>query len=80
MKKAVLLINMGSPLSKKEMREFLFNMFTDKAILPLPTFPRTLLALLISTFRSSRSWKKYEQIGGSKLKSSMDSIREQLQA
>ncbi len=67
----VLLINMGSPLSKKEMRQFLFNMFSDKAILPFPKFQRTLLALIISTFRHSGSWKKYQQIGGSKLKDSM---------
>lgn len=69
---------MGSPLSRKEMREFLFNMFTDKAILPFPTLPRTLLALMISTLRSPGSWKKYELIGGSKLMQSMALINEQL--
>jgi len=74
----VLLINMGSPLSKKEMRQFLFNMFSDKAILPFPKIPRTLLAFMISTFRHSGSWKKYQQIGGSKLKESMKLINEQL--
>lgn len=74
----VLLINMGSPLSKKEMRQFLFNMFCDKAILPFPKVPRTLLAFMISTFRHSGSWKKYQQIGGSKLKESMKLINEQL--
>ena len=67
----VLLVNMGSPLSKKEMRQFLFNMFSDKAILPFPKLQRTLLAMIISTFRHSGSWKKYQQIGGSKLKDSM---------
>ncbi|MDD3078486.1 MAG: ferrochelatase [Paludibacter sp.] len=76
----VLLINMGSPLSKKEMREFLFNMFTDKAILPFPKIPQTLLALMISSFRNSGSWKKYQQIGGSKLKASMNVICNQLQS
>ena len=76
----VLLINMGSPLSRKEMREFLFNMFTDKAILPFPKLPRTLLALMISTFRSPGSWKKYELIGGSKLMQSMQLINDQLSA
>ncbi|MFA5045188.1 MAG: ferrochelatase [Paludibacter sp.] len=74
----VLLINMGSPLSKKEMRQFLFNMFSDKAILPFPKFQRTLLALIISTFRHSGSWKKYQQIGGSKLKDSMATITDDL--
>ena len=74
----VLLINMGSPLSKKEMRQFLFNMFSDKAIIPFPKVPRTLLAIMISSFRHSGSWKKYQQIGGSKLKESMKLINEQL--
>ena len=74
----VLLINMGSPRSKKEMRQFLFKMFCDKAILPFQKIPRTLLALMISTFRHSGSWKKYQQIGGSKLKESMQLINEQL--
>jgi protoporphyrin/coproporphyrin ferrochelatase len=74
----VLLINMGSPLSKKEMRQFLFNMFTDKAILPFPVVPRTLLAFMISTFRHTGSWDKYQQIGGSKLKQSMQLIEGQL--
>jgi len=76
----VLLVNMGSPLSKKEMRQFLFNMFTDKAILPFPALPRTLLALIISTFRHGGSWKKYQQIGGSRLKESMRLINSQLAA
>jgi len=74
----VLLVNMGSPLSKKEMRQFLFNMFSDKAILPFPTLPRTLLALMISTFRYSGSWEKYQLIGGSKLKDSMAVITREL--
>lgn len=74
----VLLINMGSPLSKKEMRQFLFNMFTDKAILPFPKIQRTMLAYFISTFRHPGSWKKYQQIGGSKLKESMKLINYQL--
>ncbi|MDO9154237.1 MAG: ferrochelatase [Paludibacter sp.] len=76
----VLLINMGSPLTKKEMRQFLFKMFTDKAILPFPELPRILLAFMISTFRHSGSWKKYQQIGGSKLKDSMKQINNQLAA
>lgn len=76
----VLLVNMGSPLSKKEMRQFLFNMFTDKAILPFPTLPRILLAFIISMFRHSGSWRKYQQIGGSKLKESMRLINSQLAA
>jgi protoporphyrin/coproporphyrin ferrochelatase len=72
------LVNMGSPLSKKEMRKFLLHMFCDKAILPFPKIQRTMLAYIISTFRYRNSWKKYRQIGGSKLKDSMKLINEQL--
>ena len=74
----VLLLNMGSPLSKKEMKLFLFNMFRDKAILPFPTVQRTLLAYIISIFRYKSSWKKYEMIGGSKLIDSMNQIKDEL--
>lgn len=72
--KGVLLVNMGSPTSKSEMREFLFNMFSDKAILPFPIIPRKTLAFLISNLRYRGSWAKYELIGGSPLKESMKSI------
>ncbi|MEI8087424.1 MAG: ferrochelatase [Paludibacter sp.] len=74
----VLLVNMGSPLSKKQMRQFLFNMFSDKAILPFPKLQRTALAYIISTFRYRGSWNKYEQIGGSKLMESMGLISKEL--
>lgn len=71
----VLLVNMGSPLSRKEMRQFLFNMFSDKAILPFPFMQRKILAFIISTFRYRNSWKKYELIGGSKLIDSMNQLK-----
>ncbi|HEY5507200.1 MAG TPA: ferrochelatase, partial [Paludibacter sp.] len=74
----VLLVNMGSPLSKKQMRQFLFNMFCDKAILPFPKVQRTALAFIISTFRYRGSWEKYELIGGSKLMESMGMISKEL--
>ena len=74
----ILLINMGSPSSQKEMKEFLFNMLSDKAILPFPTLPRKLLAFMISNIRHRSSWEKYELIGGSPLKSSMSAINDDL--
>lgn len=70
----VLLVNMGSPSSQKEMKQFLFNMFSDVAILPFPAIPRNLLAFIISNIRYRSSWKKYELIGGSPLIESMSSI------
>ena len=76
----ILLINMGSPSSQKEMKEFLFNMLSDKAIIPFPTLPRKLLAFMISNIRHRSSWEKYELIGGSPLKASMTAINKDLSA
>jgi len=76
--KGILLVNMGSPSSQKEMREFLFNMFSDKAILPLPFVLRKFLAFVISTTRYKNSWKKYELIGGSPLIGSMAAMNTSL--
>ena len=70
----VLLVNMGSPSSQKEMKHFLFHMFCDRAILPFPRIQRYLLALMISRFRYKKSWKKYVLIGNSPLKESMNAL------
>jgi len=70
----VMLVNMGSPTSQKEMKHFLFHMFCDPAILPFPGLQRYLLAFLISRIRYRSSWKKYILIGSSPLKESMRAI------
>jgi len=70
----VLLVNMGSPTSQKEMKHFLFRMFCDRAILPFSKIQRYLLALMISRFRYKKSWKKYVLIGNSPLKESMNAL------
>lgn len=75
----ILLVNMGSPSSQKEMRKFLFNMFSDFAILPLPEFTRKTVAFIISRTRCKKSWRKYEKIGSSPMKSSLKNIEENLQ-
>ncbi|MDD5569764.1 MAG: ferrochelatase [Bacteroidales bacterium] len=75
----ILLVNMGSPSSQKEMRKFLFNMFSDFAILPLPEFSRKTVAFLISITRYKKSWQKYEKIGGSPMKISSNNIEIKLQ-
>ncbi|MHB9055868.1 MAG: ferrochelatase [Paludibacteraceae bacterium] len=77
--KAILLVNMGAPVSEKEMKIFLKKMFRDKAILYAPLFVRMILSVLISNFRYKSSWKKYLQIGGSPLHKSMDEIKRELQ-
>jgi len=74
----VILVNMGSPASQKEMKHFLFHMFCDRAILPFSGIPRYLLAFVISNFRYKGSWKKYQLIGNSPLKESMATIEKAL--
>jgi ferrochelatase len=78
MNKAVLLINMGSPSSQKEMKYFLQKMFRDPAIIPFPAFLRNLIAFIISNVRYKESWEKYELIGGSPLMESMNNINKLL--
>lgn len=73
--KAVLLANMGAPTSEKEMKIFLSRMFRDKAILNAPLPVRMLLSSFISNSHYKSSWKKYQQIGGSPLHSSMNKMR-----
>ncbi|BFM40167.1 ferrochelatase [Synechocystis sp. LKSZ1] len=61
----VLLLNLGGPEKLEDVRPFLFNLFADPEIIRLP-FPwlQKPLAWLISTLRSAKSQKNYEQIGG----------------
>jgi len=73
--KSVLLVNMGSPASEKEMKTFLGKMFRDKAIINAPWLIRYLLSFIISNLRYKHSWKKYLMIGGSPLIESMNSLR-----
>ena len=74
----VLLVNMGSPSSQKEMKHFLFHMFCDRAILPFPKIQRYFLAFMISRIRYKSSWKKYVLIGSSPLKESMNALEKAL--
>lgn len=61
---AVVLMNLGGPDSLQSVRPFLFNLFVDPAIIHLPAPFRHLIAWLISTRRSAKAKKIYEQIGG----------------
>lgn len=70
--KAVLLANMGAPVSEREMKTFLKRMFSDKAIIYAPWLVRFVMSFLISNLRYKSSWKKYKQIGGSSLQQSMN--------
>ena len=66
--KGILLVNMGSPSSEKEMRTFLYRMFSDHHIIPLPYLLQQFVALPTpSAIQDKKSWKKYLLIGGSPL-------------
>ncbi len=77
--KAILLANMGAPISESNMKVFLKSMFNDKAIIAAPHVVRAVLSTVISTLRYKSSWQKYELIGGSPLQASMRKTAEQLQ-
>jgi protoporphyrin/coproporphyrin ferrochelatase len=61
----VLLFNLGGPETLKDVRPFLFNLFSDPDIIRLPfRFMQKPLAWFISTQRYKKSSSYYEQIGG----------------
>lgn len=64
MKKAVVLFNLGGPEEQGDVEEFLFNLFFDKAIIPLPKPMRFFLAKYISKKRAAEAKEIYQKIGG----------------
>lgn len=62
---AVVLFNLGGPDSPEAVQPFLFNLFSDPAIIGLPNPLRWLLAKLISKRRAPHAREIYAQIGGS---------------
>lgn len=63
-KVAVILFNLGGPDSLKSVKPFLFNLFNDKNIIPLPKFLRYFLAKIISYSRAKKASKIYSLLGG----------------
>ena len=63
-KTAVVLLNLGAPDNLAAVKPFLFNLFYDKAIIPLPNPLRYALAWWISTRRERKSQNIYKLIGG----------------
>ena len=61
---AVVLMNLGGPDNLDAVKPFLFNLFSDKAILRLPQPFRWLLARYIVTNREEEAKHIYSQIGG----------------
>ncbi len=64
-KTAVILFNLGGPDKLESVKNFLFNLFNDKAIIGLPQPWRFLLAKFISSKREKKAQEIYSQIGGS---------------
>ena len=57
----LVILNMGGARSKDELREFLFNMFSDKYIVT-NSFVRLFLKYIIIATRLDRVWKSYKAI------------------
>src|SRR5229473_8510457 len=61
---AVVLFNLGGPDNPAAVEPFLFNLFSDRAIIRLPNPLRWLIARLIARRRAPVARKIYEQLGG----------------
>jgi protoporphyrin/coproporphyrin ferrochelatase len=65
MKLGVLLFNLGGPETLKDVKPFLYRLFSDPEIIRVKWTPaRKLLAYMIATFRRKTSEGYYSQIGG----------------
>lgn len=65
MRIAVVLFNLGGPSSLEQVEPFLFNLFSDPAIIGLPNPLRWLVARLISKRRAPIAREIYARMGGS---------------
>lgn len=63
-RRSVVLFNLGGPDSPAAIRPFLYNLFSDAAIISLPKFPRCCLAWMISRRRAREAAKIYAHLGG----------------
>jgi len=61
---AVVLFNLGGPDDQGSVKPFLFNLFSDPAIIGLPQPFRTILARLISSRREKSAQANYALMGG----------------
>jgi ferrochelatase len=64
MRRAVVLMNLGGPDSPQAVRPFLYNLFSDPAIITLPAIFRRPLAWLIACRRSKAAGEIYAHLGG----------------
>lgn len=64
MKTAIVLFNLGGPDKPEAVQPFLFNLFSDPAIVRLPKFLRQFIARKISKGREHKAQEIYKKIGG----------------
>lgn len=64
MKRAIVLFNLGGPDSLEAVEPFLTNLFSDPAVISLPSFIRKPLARFIAKRRGPVAREIYEKIGG----------------
>jgi ferrochelatase len=64
-RRAVVLMNLGGPDSLRAVRPFLYNLFSDPAIIRLPAWLRLPLAWAIAARRAGVACGIYAQLGGS---------------
>src|SRR5205085_12591153 len=62
--RVVVLMNLGGPDSPAAIRPFLFNLFSDPAIIDLPPLVRVPLAWLLAVRRAVTAHRIYAQLGG----------------
>ena len=68
-KLGVLLVQLGGPESREELKPFLYELFVDPEILGIPFAPlRKLVAWIIATVRAPKSAEIYERIGWSPIR------------
>jgi protoporphyrin/coproporphyrin ferrochelatase len=63
-RRAVVLMNLGGPDSPDAVRPFLYNLFSDRAIIRLPALLRLPIAALIASRRAPTAQRIYAQLGG----------------
>jgi ferrochelatase len=72
-KPTLVLLNMGGARNKNELKEFLFNMFSDKYIVT-NFFIRLFLKYIIIALRLNKVWDSYENIGGTPIYKHTDNL------
>ena len=61
---AVVLFNLGGPDGPAAVKPFLYNLFSDPAIIAAPAFARKLIAALIAASRERLAIANYARMGG----------------